>query len=562
MFAKSLQLLKLILSKINVFYHILIIIVMMIIFMAVQSFISMGALNTLQQNTKELYNNTTAVGEQNKASNIEPQVEKLRSYYLAILANETSIATNLKVDPNVLFNRIMSLKNVDAAINEELTKNFADIKAIFAEPPSSTNLAVFNQAVNNIQSLVRRLRIANDNDNFNLFLSGDNLASKLKGWNLVIVIISAVIATLIGLLIAGFISNPLKRMVERVKSLETGDLSKNITHTIGSREVTQAIGGLNKAVLGLRGLVTNISEQSNILDNASTELSSVSNEAGRSATDVARAAEELASASSEQVRQITEAVDSIQKLSEIVIQVAQESERIGDASDKVAQSAELGQKVTNDVAVEINALFDSTKEVAEVINMLISTSDEISGITSIIEGIAEQTSLLALNASIEAARAGEHGKGFAVVARETSKLAEQSKQSTRMISELIMEMKARTDHAVEVMQQGITRAEAGKNLAEEATVTFREIYKAIMSTVAEIDLVVKSTKQMAVNNDKATEAITAISAISEQNLASTEEVSAFAEEQSAAIEEVSAMAHNLAGIAGSLKQAVEKFQLG
>ncbi len=559
--SKLLSLLKIILSKINVFYYLLMIITMMIVSMGIQSVISFKAMDTIQQNTKKLYTNTTGIGEEN-TSNVEIEIEKIRSHYLAALAKEATVSSALKTNVNVLFNKVKTIKSIDASINEGLTRNFDEIKAILSEPANSANLAILSQAIDDLHGLIRRLRITTSNINYNLFLDNDSLATKLKKMNIIIVLISSIITTLIGLLIAGFISKPLKKMVARVKSLETGDLSHSITSTVGSREVTEVVKGLSQAILGLRGLITNISDQSNTVDNVSAELISVSKETGLAATEVARAAEELATASSEQVKQITEAVDSIQKLSEMVIQVTQDSKRIGDFSGKVAQSAELGQKAANDVALEINALYHSTKEVAEVINTLISTSEEISGITSIIEGIAEQTSLLALNASIEAARAGEHGKGFAVVAKETAKLAEQSKQSARLISELIIQMKVRTDHAVAVMQQEISRAEAGKNLAEEATVTFQEIYKALMNTVAQIELIVASTRQMAANNEKATEAVSAIAAISEQNLASTEEVSAVAEEQNASMEQVTLLADKLAQIAASLKQAVGMFDLG
>lgn len=561
MLNKSLSLLNSFLSKINVFYYILMIIAMMVTSMAIQSVISFRAMDTIQQNTKKLYTNTTAIGEQN-TSNVETEIEKIRSYYLAALAKETAIGSALQTNVNVLFNKIKTMKNIDASINQGLTRNFNTIKTILSEPANSADLVTLSQAVDDLHSLVRRLRIANNNTNYNLFLNTDSLATQLKEMSTVIFLIGAIVATLIGLFIAGFISRPLKKMVARVKSLEKGDLSKNIVSTVGSREVSEVVKGLSQAISGLRGLITNISEHSNTLDNVSAELNLVSKETGRAATEVAKSAEELATASSEQVKQITEAVDSIQKLSEIVIQVTQDSKRIGDFSGSVAQSAELGQKAANDIALEINALYNSTKEVAEVINTLMSASEEISGITSIIEGIAEQTSLLALNASIEAARAGEQGKGFAVVAKETAKLAEQSKQSARSISELIIQMKVRTDHAAAVMQQGISRAEAGKNLAEEANVTFHEIYKALMNTVAQIELIVTSAKHMAANNEKATEAVSAIAAISEQNLASTEEVSAVAEEQNASMEQVTVLADKLAQIAASLKRAVELFDLG
>lgn len=561
MFSKLLQFFKTLLSKINVFYQILFIIVMMIAFMTTQSIISNSAIDAIQANTKIIYTNTSG-SETEDTSNIEIEIEKIRSYYLAMLTEEPTIGSTLKVNLNVLLNKIKAMKNINESTSQRLEKVSAKIKSITSEPANFDNYPAFNQAINDLQGIVLLLRNTTSSDNYNLFLDSDSFATRLKKTNFLITIIGAILTTLIGLIIASFISIPLKKMVGRIKLLETGNLSQDITSSTGSREVTQAIKGLDKAISGLRGLLTNISEKSVILDKSSVELSLVSMDTGRSAMEVARAADELATASSEQVNQITEAIDCIQKLSEMVIQVTRDSQKISDSSNQVAISAEIGQKVTNDVAAEINALFNSTKETAEVINTLISTSEEINGVTSIIEGIAEQTSLLALNASIEAARAGEHGKGFDVVAKETGKLAEQSKQSTRSISELIKQMKVRSDQAVEAIQQGLLRAESGKDLAEKATVTFQEIYKALQNTIFQIDSIVKSTKQMAINNDKATEAVTAISAISEQNMASTQEVSAVAEEQSASVEQVTALADNLRQIAGDLKQAVEMFELG
>jgi methyl-accepting chemotaxis protein len=560
MVVKLIQLFKSIPSKINVFFQILFIILMIIAFMLIQRSTSSKAINTIQQNMNEIYSSTSATGKED-ISNIEMEVERIRSYYLAALANESSIASTLKVDLNVLFNKIKFMKNINDSTNQRLEKAFANIKKTMSEPISSDNFATLNKDIDDLMSIVIFLRNMASSDNYNLFLDSDKLATNLKDTNSLIMILGTVVATLIGLLIAAFISIPLRKMVKRIKLLETGNLTTKTTGAIGSREVTEAVKGLDKAILGLRGLVNNIIEKALILENASSELGSVSSDTGRSAMEVARAADELAIASSEQSKQVTETVDIIQQLSEMVIQVTQDAQRIADTSSQVAESAELGQKVTNDVAQEINALFNSTKEAADVINTLIITSEEISGITSIIEGIAEQTSLLALNASIEAARAGEHGKGFAIVAKETAKLAEQSKQSTRSISELIMEMKVRSDQAAEAMQHGIIRAEAGKNLAEKATITFQKIFKAILNTIDQIDLIVKSTQQMAANNEKATGAVSMIAAITEQNLASTQEVSAVAEEQSASVEQVTALAENLKLIAGSLKQAVEVFKL-
>jgi methyl-accepting chemotaxis protein len=269
----------------------------------------------------------------------------------------------------------------------------------------------------------------------------------------------------------------------------------------------------------------------------------------------------LAKASSEQATQVTNVVSSIELLSKLVTKVSTDTENIAITSEHVAQTAIVGQKATNDIAEEINKLYNSTKEVAKVINDLSETSGEISEITSVIHGIAEQTTLLALNASIEAARAGEHGKGFGVVANETGKLAEQSKQAAGLIADLVNQMRIRTEQAVHVMSDSTERSELGKNLASEATVTFGEIFDTLKKMLEDIGAVAKTAKQMAESNQGVTSAISAIAAISEQSSASAQEVSVTTEEQSASVEKLSALAEGMSQIADNLKQSVAVFNL-
>lgn len=561
MIRNLLQSFKKFLSKISVFHQIIFLIIIMIAFMVILSINSSKAMNIIQQNTSTIYDNTAGIKTQDSID-IEVEVEKIRNHYLSLLANQSTAVSSSKLNLNVLFNKIKARKNIDESTNKRLDESFARIKVIMEQPINSSNYTTLSQEIDNLQSALKYIRNTTSSINYNLYLDSERLAAKLKKSNIRLVFIGLICITLIGLIIAGSIFIPLKRIVKRVNSLEAGDLSHNITDVTGSHEATEAIKGLNKAIISLRSLVTNISKQSLTLDNTSAELSSISSATGTLATEVAKAANELASASSEQVQQITEAIKTIQELSDMVIQVTKDTQRISDSSSQIIKSAELGQKVTNDVAIEINSLFNSTQEVGEAVSILTTTSKEISGITSIIEGIAEQTSLLALNASIEAARAGEHGKGFAVVAREVGKLAVRAKQSVQSISELISEMKTHTEQSIELIWQGIMRAETGKNFTEKATTTFQEINKTLMNTIIEINSIVESTKQMSTLNEKATDAISAISVISEQNLASTEEVSAVTEEQSAAMEQVTALADHLRHIASDLKKSVETFDLG
>jgi methyl-accepting chemotaxis protein len=245
----------------------------------------------------------------------------------------------------------------------------------------------------------------------------------------------------------------------------------------------------------------------------------------------------------------------------LVKRVSLDTETVATTSQKLADSAKIGKKVTEDVVITIADIFDSTQKVATFIDGLSNNSEKISEIASMIEGIAEQTTLLALNASIEAARAGEHGKGFGVVARETGKLAEQSKQASRIVSDLINQMRLDTSQAVEAVQEGFQKAETGKNLAFRATTTFEEMFTILMENLTQIKTVADFAAQMAKSNDDAINAISMIAAISQESMASTEEVSATAEEQSASVEEVTALAENLSQIADDLRETVTIFKV-
>jgi methyl-accepting chemotaxis protein len=356
------------------------------------------------------------------------------------------------------------------------------------------------------------------------------------------------------------ITRPLKEMVKVVELLGVGDLTKTLKIS-GGQEIIQLGDGLNHAITNLRNLITDINEQAHVLATASKELSEASTESGRSASEVARAVESMAKASIEQTDNINQTVNNITQLGQLVKKVTNDSINIADSSKRVANSAQNGQQVSSNVAVDISQLFNTTQEISNIIHEISKFSEQINRITSLIEGFASQTTLLALNATIEAARAGDYGRGFGVVASETGKLAEQSKQSSKDISVIILEMLNRSKNAVKAIQKGVTEVEASKQLSTEAAVTFGTIYKELEDTLVKIQNVALSAQTMAQHNDQVIEAISNVAAISEEAMASTEEISASVEQQSASAQEVAALANNLSKIAESMQKSVATFKI-
>lgn len=177
---------------------------------------------------------------------------------------------------------------------------------------------------------------------------------------------------------------------------------------------------------------------------------------------------------------------------------------------------------------------------SQVVNGLSDSLNQVNQIVDLINNIADQTNLLALNAAIEAARAGEQGRGFAVVADEVRKLAEQSAHASKDINELILKVLSESKRAVEAMTEGNKQVKVGALIAGEAGGKFHEI-------IALINQLVNQVQNVA--------------AASEQVSAGVQNVAATTEEQTAAMEEVSSATDQLASMATDLHALVAKYRL-
>ncbi len=547
-------------KKLKVIYQILIVIGIMIVFSAIQCLVGIHVIQTLSNNSKIVVD---------KSMNLVSGLNVLQEDFLELqtgYSNDVAKADNtiqglykssLKL---IIDSKIAEIKGIDPNTLRGLEEKYKAVQEILARPVNIDNYKELEGVMFQIKLGLKQSIEGVVVSTYTTIAEGKNFSNSAMFFTILLLIIGTVLAIGLGLLMAFSISRPLNSVKIIANALAEGDLTQNISAK-GSREVSLVIEGLNKGIGGLRELVGDIDEHSNTLFTASQELKNASNDTGRSANEVARTMGELANASSEEAEQVNQTVENINSLAGMVREVTDELKNVSDDSKEIAQSARLGQKVAADVAEGIVNIYNTTKEVDAVIGELDKASEKIGDITTMIEGIAEQTSLLALNASIEAARAGEHGKGFAVVASETGKLADQSKQATQLINQLIDQMRSYINHAVDSIKTEMSMVEAGKNMALEATDTFENIFRKLGGILERIDTVALSAKNMAARNESVISAVTNIAALSQEGMASTEEVSAITQEQTAAVEEVNALAENLAQISAGLKQSVTKFKI-
>ncbi|HEY8464427.1 MAG TPA: HAMP domain-containing methyl-accepting chemotaxis protein, partial [Bacillota bacterium] len=551
---------KKLLAKLKVWHQILLIISIMIVFLLLEGFLSLNTMEQMQAITEQVFNESVQ-GHQ-IIDRVREELDRIERSYFSILTNTRSRKTLNVKNLISLAHRLSSLegKLQEASSLQNIQISAKKIENLVSQPIDLTNYQTINQVISAIRFDLSLIENQITSTVVKTMSSGKQFTKRSHNTIIMLLIISLIVSLIIGLLSAALIVNPLKAMVHTAGLLAQGDLTATITAT-GSREINQLVYVINNAITHLKNLVTNIIEQSETLNIASKELKEASAESGRAASEIARAMEEMAKAATEQTEQINTSSNNVTELAQLVRQVSKDTQIIANASNHVVTSAKNGQQITMDVAVNIDDLYETTKSTASVIDAMYQSSERIQEFASIIGGIAEQTTLLALNAAIEAARAGEHGRGFSVVAIETRKLAEQSKQASKMIEQLITEIIGRSSHAVTAIKKSVEKVEASKNLSTKAATTFENIYKELEDTLNQIHNVAQSATQMAQRNEQVINAVATVSALNEENMASTEEISATIQEQSTSAEEVATLADNLNSIADSMRQAVAQLKI-
>jgi twitching motility protein PilJ len=249
------------------------------------------------------------------------------------------------------------------------------------------------------------------------------------------------------------------RLLDELSSLADGDLTVQATVT---EDITGAIAdSINYAVDALRGLVTTINQSAISLDSATRQTQALS--------------QHLAKASGAQSKQISSATESAGSMASSVEEVSGNAERAADVARHSVEVAHKGGDAVRRTIDGMNTIRETIQETSKRIKRLGESSQEIGNIVELINDIAEQTNILALNASIQASMAGEAGRGFAVVADEVQRLAERAANATKQIEVLVRTIQTDTNEAVVSMERSTTDVVGGALLAENAGAALEEI---------------------------------------------------------------------------------------
>ncbi|MCS6808108.1 MAG: HAMP domain-containing methyl-accepting chemotaxis protein [Candidatus Kapabacteria bacterium] len=299
----------------------------------------------------------------------------------------------------------------------------------------------------------------------------------------------------------------LKNQVNRISIVLEAMYNNDLSHQLDihrNDDVGKLISVLNTTILGLRRMIA--------------QIGATSSRVARSFEQIANASAEMAERSLQQARQTDEVVSSIEEITSTINETAHNINKTTQLANDTIKIAKSGQETVMGAVEGMRRIAEIVTETTQMIDKLGTSSAQIGEIVQVIEEIADQTNLLALNAAIEAARAGEAGRGFAVVADEVRKLAERTQKATKEISKTIRTIQQDTSTAVEVAQAGAEQVRSGIDLAENAGQALETIVSSIRKVGDMIYQVAAAAEEQSVTAEHISRNIDSISQVTNKNL--------------------------------------------
>ena len=472
---------------------------------------------------------------------------------------------------------------------KDVTANVSEIDGLFAElaenvPAYATSQALVDATLAKLKEKQEKFEILKSSDNEMLTIKADNVAlSEELGLvcddiqkkvsadmeevrkNVVVVIGMVIALTALALLLITFvisfsITNNVKSFKKSLDQIAQGKIGVRVKQS-GKDEFSQFGESINSFLDNLQATIQKLQNVSSVLAESGNVLDEKANRTKGAADVISVALEEISQGAGEQASDVETSSNQMVRMQENINEIIDSVDRLSATADDMNKKGEEA----NDIMLALSDSSEKTTEAFEMIAGQVRKTDDavqkIQEAINLIASIAEETTLLSLNASIEAARAGEAGKGFAVVASEIQKLANQTNNSAGIINGVIAMLSEESRRTVQSINEVTEMIEDQKAKVDETKTKFGSVSDGIASTEQEMQGVLKQASTCSKAGEQIVELMTNLSSIAEENAASTEQTTTSMVELNDATVSLAETAQELKRLSDTLKEDLNYFSL-
>lgn len=378
--------------------------------------------------------------------------------------------------------------------------------------------------------------------------------------SVVLVVLASLIAILLGSILARQYGGAIYDMIRKLKKVSEGDLTVEVK-TKRKDEFNLLAEGITDMTTHMKKLVASVKDVNGELTGAVSGMSAASDSFVKSSRDIQLEISEMRQGIGKMDDESEDCLKQMDALSGRIGEVADNSDQINVLAKGAGQVIETGMDSVTQLKDSTGSTITITSNIIESIENLEEKSKSIGTIIEAINEIAEQTNLLSLNASIEAARAGSAGRGFAVVAQEIKKLADESIHSSSQIARIVEEIEAHTKEAASVAKQAEGIVDEQQRAVSLTTASFDRIGEQVSELLKALNLINDNVANMEEDRNATLSAIAAISAVSAQTAAGSENVYDTAKKQLVSVEELDKAAEILEKRSKELSELLEVFKV-
>ncbi|WP_206918540.1 methyl-accepting chemotaxis protein [Alicyclobacillus suci] len=380
---------------------------------------------------------------------------------------------------------------------------------------------------------------------------------KLLTNGIILLIIFLIIIIAVQYIVSRRTLAPIKDLVTGIREVSDGNLDIQIkTRNDDLGKVNEQF---NEMISNIRNMLVKVKETSHSVTASAKELNQVNQQNSQIFDGIARHIEEVEANVKTQNESTFESARAMSEVASGIQLIAASASDVSEVAYQMDQKSHQGEEAIQNAVEQMKLATSEVEQTKEAIQLLEKYSNEIGTITSVIRSISEQTNLLALNAAIEAARAGENGRGFSVVAGEVRKLAEQSREASSQINDLIESTQSAVNVAVEAIEKGTKQVETGANMVEHTGKIFEEIMQSSRTVANQITNVSSAAEEISANTEEVTAAVTDLSTISERSSENVTNIADAVNAQKKSMDVLAESSSKLNEMAEALQAAIEKF---